>query len=609
MLASGTVLQNRYQILRPLGAGGMGAVYLANDARLNRPVVVKENVGGDPQQFQTEAHILAALSHPNLPSVSDHFVEPSGAQYLVMDYIEGQDLDLVLQQRGPLPESAVLEWMRQIFHAVEYLHANRIIHRDIKPHNIIVTPQGKAVLVDFGIAKLYLPGQATQTGARAATPGFAAPEQYAGGTTERSDIYALGATLYCLLTGRVPPESPDRSAGAVLTPPRQINRTVVLNTETAILMAMNLSAAQRYRSVAEMEKALYEPPSTAIPVPHDQVVVKTVRRVPSRLAVIGVLVTLIMLACVLLIWLPGSLSTQNATSIAFSPDGTVLAVGYKDNFVKLWDVASGRESRTLEHSSGIRCVAFSPNGTILASGSWSVAVGTVKLWDVTTGREIRTLTGHYGAVYSIIFSPDGKMMASGGEDKIVRIWDVANWRELRMFSTSETGYVLSMAFSPDGTLLATGSGDSKVKLWEVSSGRELKVLAGHSSWVHSVGFSPDGRTLASASNDNTARLWDVASGRELNILRNNMSVMSVAFSPDGTILASGAGDKMVTLWDAANGRPLRTLGVHTGWVENVAFAPDGRMLASQSEDRTVRLWDVASGRELRTFSRKMWGIW
>jgi len=265
MLTLGTILQNRYQIIRQLGVGGMGAAYLANDLRLgNRLVVVKENVGGDPQQFQIEANILATLNHPNLPRVSDHFVEtatvtqPTDVQYLVMDYVEGQNLDSLLQQRGALSESAALALMRHVLDAVQYLHANRIIHRDIKPQNIIVTPQGKAVLVDFGIAKRMVTGRPTQTGARAATPGFAAPEQYGGGTDQRSDVYSLAATLYTLLIAQVPPEAPLLASGAAtLKPPRALNSAISAPVEQVILRGMTMQAAQRFQNVAEMRRMLF----------------------------------------------------------------------------------------------------------------------------------------------------------------------------------------------------------------------------------------------------------------------------------------------------------------------------------------------------------------
>lgn len=260
MLNVNTILQNRYQIIRLLGAGGMGAVYLARHLALNQNVALKECYSTDvaaATQFQTEATILARLSHPNLPRVTDFFVETNGMRYLVMDYIEGQDLDQLIQQRGALVEQESLTWMHQIFNAAQYLHENRVIHRDIKPQNIIITPQGKAMLVDFGIAKIIVTGRHTISGAQGmVSPGYASPEHYSGGTDERSDVYALGATLYFILTGQSPADAPRRAAGAHLVPAQQINPSITSSTATVIETALNLIAAYRFKSVSEMQDAL-----------------------------------------------------------------------------------------------------------------------------------------------------------------------------------------------------------------------------------------------------------------------------------------------------------------------------------------------------------------
>jgi len=262
MLNPGTRLQNRYQIIQRIGGGGMGDVYLAYDLRLGNQVVVKENRGGDPQLFYAEAAILAALRHPNLPRVIDHWVEqPTAAQYLVMDYIAGQNLEQVVQARGALPERDVLAWMAQIVDAVKYLHANRIIHRDIKPQNIILTLQGNAMLVDFGIAKVIQTGRATASGARGfGSPGYAPPEQYTGGTDERSDVYSLGGTMYFALTATEPPSAPERAYGKPLVSIRQTNSTASANIEGVILKAMALMGSQRYQTATEMGQALHARP-------------------------------------------------------------------------------------------------------------------------------------------------------------------------------------------------------------------------------------------------------------------------------------------------------------------------------------------------------------
>ncbi len=263
-LATGAILDNRYRIARLVGQGGFGAVYRAWHLSLNLPIALKENRDSGPEsqrQFEREARLLAALRHPNLPRVMDHFVIPGQGQYLVMDFIEGRSLRALLEARGgPLDEAEALPWMRQVCDALTYLHTRTppIIHRDIKPDNIIITNDGRAMLVDFGISKVYDPDKGTTVGAKAVTPGYSPPEQYGRGRTGAwSDVYSLGATLYTLLTGQVPPEAPDLSSGAdELTPPAEANPVISAATARAIEAAMTLPISQRLPDAAEFTQAL-----------------------------------------------------------------------------------------------------------------------------------------------------------------------------------------------------------------------------------------------------------------------------------------------------------------------------------------------------------------
>ncbi|MBN2549282.1 MAG: SUMF1/EgtB/PvdO family nonheme iron enzyme [Anaerolineales bacterium] len=279
-LSPGQTLNNRYRIAQLLSQGGFGAVYRAWDLNLEKITAVKENLetsDAGTAQFQREAKFLSNLSHPNLPRVTDYFVIPGQGQYLVMDFIEGKDLQTMLRENGgPLPEALALDWAFQVCDALNYLHAQTppIIHRDIKPANIrIMTsaqhPQGRAVLVDFGIAKQQEAGKVTTMGARAVTHGFSPPEQYGLGITDaQSDVYALGATLYHLLTGLDLPAAMDLVSGqaAALRPAQQINPAISPHTSQALEHAMQLNMARRTPSIAALKAELSALPAGGVPV-------------------------------------------------------------------------------------------------------------------------------------------------------------------------------------------------------------------------------------------------------------------------------------------------------------------------------------------------------
>ncbi|MEM7132454.1 MAG: SUMF1/EgtB/PvdO family nonheme iron enzyme [Chloroflexota bacterium] len=337
--------QGRYELTDHLGQGGMGTIYLAIDHNLmGRRVALKENRDTSIQtqeQFRREAILLANLNHPNLPRVTDHFVEESGRQYLVMDYVDGQDLQEISDTNdGPLDEEAVLEWVRQVAGALVYMHNRQdprngetttLLHRDIKPSNIKCTPSGHVVLVDFGLVKVHAAGTGTEAGARAVSPGYSPVEQYTGGTDTRSDIYALGATIYKLLTGQRPPDAPTRAAGAPLVPPREINSKISARTEKAILKAMLLQPDKRYQSIQEMmtdllgTRFLRDTTATDFLRPDLTVPVQRQRRpVAVGLAVVGLLVGIIGAFLLVRSWPIGGVGTSVANSV--TPTSTPMTV-------------------------------------------------------------------------------------------------------------------------------------------------------------------------------------------------------------------------------------------------------------------------------------------
>ncbi|NSW53322.1 MAG: serine/threonine-protein kinase [Anaerolineae bacterium] len=261
-LEPGTILQDRYRITRTLGQGGMGAVYQAQDTSLNVDVAIKVNFSrseGSTSQFMREAQLLAKLRHPNLPRVIQYFID-HGNEFLVMDYIPGEDLKHLVQDGGPQDLDTVLRWAEQLGEALSYLHRQDppVFHRDIKPENIKLSADNQAMLVDFGIAKAAYSSQMTQLGARGYTPGYAPPEQYGGGRTgSYTDQYGLAATIYFLLTGQKPLDSVARVVEKKAIPTVQsYNRTIPLHVSQAIEKALSLNPEDRFLSVADFIRAL-----------------------------------------------------------------------------------------------------------------------------------------------------------------------------------------------------------------------------------------------------------------------------------------------------------------------------------------------------------------
>ena len=279
--------------------------------------------------------------------------------------------------------------------------------------------------------------------------------------------------------------------------------------------------------------------------------------------------------------------------VAFAPDGATLAFGSPGGAVGLWDVAAGTDAGTLEgHSGLVHSLAFSPDGATLASGS---ADKSVRLWDFATGTNTATLPAHRDAVNSVAFSPDGRTLASGS-DRSVELWDAGAGTKTATLLVHRGG-VRSVAFSPDGSSLACGSEGGAVLLWDMAA-RSAETFSGHTAWINSVAFFPDGSRLASGSADGTVRLWDAATGSSSSLEGHAGKVASVSFSPDGATLASGS-ENSVLLWDAGTGS-TSGLEDHTAVVRSVAFSPDGRTLASGSEDKTVKLWDLDTGKSTAT---------
>ena len=582
-LPPGTNLKGRYSIGKVLGQGGFGITYMGGDMLFSRPVAIKElftkgcvriqktvqfirpdlraEFSNIKIRFLEEAKLLARLNHPGIVKVYDYFEENNTA-YMVMELLKGKSLRQLIEEKGRIEEDEAVDYIKKVCEALSIVHKNGYLHRDIKPDNIFITEDGRVVLIDFGSAREFIAGR-IKTHTAILTPGYAPFEQYSY-VAERGpfiDIYALSATLYHMLTGEVPVDAPARQSGVQLRSPREINPKISQIVSDAVMAGLEMDYKKRPQSVEEFLSLLKRKLSA--------------QETPATFSPYQLINTI-----------EGHSNWVN--SVAFSPDGALIASGSRDRSIKIWRVKDGSLIRELEgHTYSVLSVAFSSDGELLASGSTDRTVG---IWRVRDGKLLQTLQGHSEWVMAVVFSPNKELIASGSRDNIINIWRVKDGVLLQTLR-GHNNWVLSVAFSPDGELLASGGRDNVINIWKVKDGKLLQTLKGHSWYVSSVIFSPDGGFLASGSWDRSIRIWNLKDGSCLRILRgHSYGVYSIVFSSDGELLASGSYDNTVNIWRVKDGSLLQTLRGHSAQVVSVAFSPDGNLLASAGWDNTIKIW-------------------
>ena len=660
----------RYRKIREHARGGLGVVFLARDAELNREVALKEIKGDHADhaynraKFLQEAEVTGGLEHPGIVPVYGLGHHEDGRPFYAMRFIKGDSLRQAIAAfhgdeslkantgRRALELQKLLRRFLDVCNAIDYAHSRGVLHRDLKPDNVMVGRYGETLVVDWGLAKAIgrsgaepgsLPeatlvpsevsgSEETLPGSVVGTPAYMSPEQAEGRLDlmgSASDIYSLGATLFCLITGRAPVVGKNLAdllrkvkAGEV-TRPRTIAPWLDAALEAICLKALALEPVARYTTplalADDLEHWLADESVSALPEDLSRRLARWARRHRTWAqagAAALVSVTLVSIAAALFVDHSRRLAevrrieaetqkgeadrernkAQMTTARLFLDRGLLLSEQGNVGDGLLWMLR------------GLKVV---PDESDLLDDPEVVALR----WIIRTQMHVSArhlhalqgILGHQNLGTAVAFSPDGKTVLIS-DMSTARLWDAATGRPVGEPMTHQ-GWVNAVAFSPDGRAVLTGSPDGRAvltgslngtaRLWEAATGRPIGEPMTHQNLISAVAFSPDGRAVLTGSEDKTARLWDAATGRPIGEpMTHQNRVNAVAFSPDGRAVLTGSLDDTARLWDSATGRPIGEPMNHQGWVVAVAFSPDGRAVLTGSEDKTARLWDSATGRPI-----------
>jgi WD40 repeat protein len=649
-----------YEILGELGRGGMGVVYKARQKGLDRVVALKMILAGghagrqERARFRSEAKSVARLQHPNIVQVHE-VGEHDGLPYFSLEYCPGGSLAEKLRGE-PLPAQEAARLVELLARAVAVAHQADLVHRDLKPANILLAANGTAKITDFGLAKRLDEAGQTRSGSVLGTPSYMAPEQAAGQTGKIGpavDVYALGAILYELLTGRPPFKAAtpvgtirqvlDQEAVSV----RRLQPQTHVDLATICHKCLEKDPARRYATALALAEDLRRfqagEPIEGRPVGRGERALKWVRRRPWMAAAYGLLALVLVLGGLgggaAWLWRQADVARDQAVEAWRQAEaGRAREAELRQRLAEVsylhqvglayreWqDGEMSRVEQLLQscpaelrhwewhyvhklchpeplftlrgHTGPLHHLAHHRDGRRLVT--WGTD-GTVREWDARTGKLLSSRQGPKLDVVRAIITPDGQYVAWLAKDQSVKVWDVAAAKEI-VSSSGPFAKETHLFVSPNGRRLAAADCErGPVYIWDIPSGREVTRLP----WVAHAGpgvaaFSPDSRYFAASCQDDSIRWCDLATGKQLPPWQEvPPETSAIAFSPDGKLLAGSAVDHSVRLWDAATGQLRLTLWRSTSAPNKPSFSPDGGSVAFLYDDQTVKACDTTTGKEL-----------